>query len=99
MDQSPSIQITKMASLPPNGVFHLLLTLKISFRDKACLSAIRENRLKRKKYAKRKVLVLEDSVVVRCPKGALFVGIDTSLTAEGFVDCTQGEGLDLIIMK
>ena len=52
-----------------------------------------------KKYAKRKVLVLEDPVVVRCPKGALFVGIDTSLTAEGFVDCTQGEGLDLIIMK
>ena len=45
-DQSPSIKILKMASLPPNGIFHLLLTLKISFRDKACLSPIRENRLK-----------------------------------------------------
>ena len=51
------------------------------------------------KYAKRKVLVLEDQVVVRCPKEVLYVGTNTSLTAEGFVDCTQGDGLDLIIMK
>lgn len=47
LDQSPSIEITRMASLPQNGLFHLLLMLKISFRgDKACLSTIRKKRLK-----------------------------------------------------
>lgn len=47
LDHSPSIQITRTASLPPYCLFHFLLMLKMSSRgDKACLSAIRENRLK-----------------------------------------------------
>lgn len=47
LDQSPSIQITRTASLLPDCLFHFLLMLRISFRGyKACLSAIRENRFK-----------------------------------------------------
>lgn len=47
LDQFPSIQITKKASLPPNCLFCFLLMLEISFSgDKASLSAIRENTLK-----------------------------------------------------
>ncbi len=52
-----------------------------------------------KKNSRRKILVIEDSVIVRCPKDVLYVGTNASLTEEGFVDCTQGEGLNLIIMK
>jgi len=52
-----------------------------------------------RKNSKRKILVIEGSVVVRCPKEVLYIGTNTSLTEEGFVDCTEGEGLKLIIMK
>ena len=52
-----------------------------------------------KKNSRRKILVIEDAVIVRCPKDVLYVGTNASLTEEGFVDCTQGEGLKLIIMK
>ena len=52
-----------------------------------------------KKLSKKKILVIQEAVVVRCPKEVLYVGTNASLTEEGFVDCTQGEGLNLIIMK
>jgi len=51
------------------------------------------------KNSKRRILIIEGSVVVRCPKEVLYIGTNTSLTEEGFVDCTEGEGLKLIIMK
>ena len=52
-----------------------------------------------RKNSKRKILVIEGSVVVRCPKEVLYIGTNASLTEEGFVDCTESEGLKLIIMK
>jgi len=52
-----------------------------------------------RKNSKRKILIIEEAMVVRCPKEALYIGTNTSLTEEGFVDCTEGEGLKLIIMK
>lgn len=52
-----------------------------------------------KKYGKKKILIIEGSMVVRCPKEVLYIGTNTSLTEKGFVDCTEGEGLKLIIMK
>ena len=52
-----------------------------------------------RKSSKRKILIIEDSVMVRCPKEVLYIGTNTSLTEEGFVDCTESEGLKLIIMK
>ena len=52
-----------------------------------------------KKYGKKHILVIQDSVMVRCPDDVLYVGVNASLTEEGFVDCTQSEGLKLIIMK
>lgn len=51
------------------------------------------------KNSKRKILIIEGSVVVRCPKEVLYIGTNASLTEEGFVDCTESEGLKLIIMK
>ena len=52
-----------------------------------------------RKNSKRKILIIEGSVVVRCPKEVLYIGTNASLTEEGFVDCTESEGLKLIIMK
>ena len=52
-----------------------------------------------KKNSKRKILVIDGSMIVRCPKEVLYIGTNASLTEEGFVDCTQSEGLKLIIMK
>ena len=52
-----------------------------------------------KKYGKKHILVIEDAVMVRCPSEVLYVGTNASMTKEGFVDCTQSEGLKLIIMK
>ncbi len=51
------------------------------------------------KNSRRKILVIEGSMIVRCPKEVLYIGNNTSLTEDGFVDCTQSEGLKLIIMK
>ena len=51
------------------------------------------------KNSKRRILIIEGSVVVRCPKEVLYIGTNASLTEEGFVDCTESEGLKLIIMK
>lgn len=51
------------------------------------------------KNSRRKILIIEDAVIVRCPKKVLYVGTNASLTEEGFVDCTQSDGLKLIIMK
>lgn len=51
------------------------------------------------KNSKRHVLIIEDSVIVRCPTKVLYLGTNTTLTKEGFVDCTQDEGLKLVIMK
>ena len=51
------------------------------------------------KNSKRKILIIEGSVVVRCPKEVLYIGTNASITEEGFVDCTESEGLKLIIMK
>ena len=51
------------------------------------------------KNSKRKILIIEGSVIVRCPKEVLYIGTNASLTEEGFVDCTESEGLKLIIMK
>ena len=69
----------------------------------AALTSVKDGELftdeSAKKNSRRKILVIEDAVVVRCPKDVLFVGTNASLTEEGFVDCTQGEGLKLIIMK
>ncbi len=52
-----------------------------------------------KKHARRKILITEDPVIIRCPKEVLYIGTNTSLTEEGFVDGTHSEGLNLIIMK
>ena len=51
------------------------------------------------KNRNRHILIIEDSVIVRCPTKVLYLGTNTALTKEGFVDCTQGEGLKLVIMK
>ena len=52
-----------------------------------------------KKHARRKILITEEPVIIRCPKEVLYIGTNTSLTEEGFLDCTHSEGLKLIIMK
>lgn len=52
-----------------------------------------------KKNSRRKILVIEGEMIVRCPTEVLYIGTNASLTDEGFVDCTQSDGLKLIIMK
>lgn len=51
------------------------------------------------KNSKRNILIMEDSVVVRCAGKVLYIGNNASLTEEGFVDCSQSEGIKLIITK
>lgn len=51
------------------------------------------------KNKKKKILIIEDSVVVRCPDKVLYIGTNAMLREDGFVDCTESEGLKLIIMK
>lgn len=69
----------------------------------AALTSVKDGELFTKELAdknsKRHILIVDDSVIVRCPTKVLYVGINTSLTEEGFVDCTQSEGLKLVIMK
>jgi len=51
------------------------------------------------KYAKKKILITDASLIVRCAQKILYVGTNAALTEQGFVDCTQSEGLKLIITK
>lgn len=51
------------------------------------------------KQSKRKILITEEAVMVRLPKKVLYVGTNAALTEDGFVDCTQSEGLKLMIFK
>jgi len=51
------------------------------------------------KQSKRKILITEEAVIVRLPKKVLYLGANAALTEDGFVDCTQSEGLKLMIFK
>lgn len=69
----------------------------------AALTGVKDGELftqeQAEKNRKKHILIIEDSVIVRCSKKVLYIGTNTSLTEEGFVDCTRSEGLKLIITK
>lgn len=77
--------------------------LEDGYELSAALVSVKDGELFTKELAeknsRKNILIIEDSVIVRCPKKVLYIGTNASLTEEGFVDGTQNEGLKLIIMK
>jgi len=77
--------------------------MKDGYDLSAALTSVEDGQLftleQAEKNKKKHILIIEDSVIVRCSGKVLYLGTNTSITEDGFVDCTQSEGLKLIIMK
>jgi len=51
------------------------------------------------KIGENRVLIFEEAMQVRCPSRVLYVSDNVQITAAGYADGTEGEGLKYVVMK